>query len=274
MNSLSAVLSDLSSQLGTELITEENPTDKAKPYSIRFSGFDSSRSFSLVIARSWKTTQVYFSADAFAGDVMHFLCDQINSHRVQFSNNIEINQSKFSTITLEIDDRPFFGSAYQNSETSTLKFEVEVLTSESSIEYGLVNDKEENLIRFCIELFASILPIEKDSFRHADEVLGFPEGAVSRVLVNKYERDPRNRRAAIALHGKICMACGFNFRETYGELGDDYIVVHHVTPVSAMGEDYVVDPEKDLVTICANCHAMVHRRNPPLSINELKSLFS
>jgi 5-methylcytosine-specific restriction protein A len=39
-----------------------------------------------------------------------------------------------------------------------------------------------------------------------------------------------------------------------------------------MGEDYIVDPEKDLVTICANCHAMVHRRNPPLTIDELKRL--
>ena len=274
MNSLSAVLNDLSSQLGIELIAEENPTDKSKPYSIRFSGLDSSRSFSLVIARSWKTTQIYFSADAFAGDVMHFLCNQINSHRAQFSKNIQDNQSKYSTITLEIDERPFFGGAYKNSETSALKFEVEVLTSESSIEYGLVNDKEEKLIRFCIELFTIILPIENVSFRHADEVLGYPEGAVSHVLVNKYERDPRNRRAAIAFHGNTCMACGFNFLETYGELGDEYIVVHHVTPVSAMGEDYVVDPEKDLVTICANCHAMVHRRNPPLSINELKSLFN
>ena len=203
---------------------------------------------------------------------MDFLCAQINLHKDQFEKMIDKNQSKYSAITLEIDGRPFFGNTKQESEKSNLKFEVEVLTPESSIEYGLLNEKEEALIRFTVALFGSILPIKEVSFRHADEVLGYPEGAVSQVLVNRYERDPRNRKAAIAIHGKICMACGFNFKAVYGELGNDYIVVHHLTPVSAMGEDYVVDPEMDLVTVCANCHAMIHMKNPPLSINELKKL--
>ena len=67
---------------------------------------------------------------------------------------------------------------------------------------------------------------------------------------------------------------GLQFRFSIGvwELGDDYIVVHHLTPFSAMGDDYVVDPEENLVTICTNCHAMVHRKNPHLTINELKRL--
>jgi 5-methylcytosine-specific restriction protein A len=272
MNSLSAVLSDLSSQLGVELIPEENLPNKSHPYSIRFSGLESSRSFSLVMARSWKTTQIYFRADAFAGDVMHYLCDQINLHHEQFSKSLEANQSKYSSITLEIDGQPVLGNTHQNPGMSSLKFEVETLTSESSIEYGLVNDNEENLVRFAVELFASILPIEAVSYRHADEVLGYPEGAISQVLVNKYERDPRNRRMAIAHHGRSCLACGFNFQDKYGDLGDDYIVVHHVVPVSKMGLDYVVDPKSDLVTLCANCHAMVHRQDPPLSVDELSKI--
>jgi 5-methylcytosine-specific restriction protein A len=111
-------------------------------------------------------------------------------------------------------------------------------------------------------------------FRHADEVLGYPEGAVSHVLVNRYERDPRNRRLAIAIHGKSCMACNFNFHAKYGELGDEYIVVHHTVPVSQMGNDYVVDPAKDLVTLCANCHAMVHRHDPPISVSDLRKMLS
>ena len=272
MNSLTAILLRLSSDLGVELIPVDNSIDKTNPYAVRFAGLDLSKSFSLVISRSWKTTQVRFQADNFAGDVVKYLCDQININREIFGATIDVNQSNYSSVTLELDGRAFFSGNNKLSENPALTFEVETLTSESSIEYGLLNEQEEKILIFAVTLIASVLPIELTAFRHADEVLGYPEGAVSQVLVNRYERDPRNRKAAIALHGKICMACGFNFQEIYGELGDDYIVVHHLTPVSAMGEDYIVDPEKDLVTICANCHAMVHRRNPPLTINELKRL--
>jgi len=274
MNSFNAILLRLSSDLGVELIPVDNSTDKANPYAVRFAGLDLSKSFSLVMSRSWKTTQIRFQADNFAGDVVKYLCDQINTNRESFGATIDANQSNYSSVTLELDGRAFFSASNKLSENPALTFEVETLTSESSIEYGLLNEQEEKILRFAVSLIASVLPIELTTFRHADEVLGYPEGAVSQVLVNRYERDPRNRKAAIALHGKICMACGFNFQEIYGEIGDDYIVVHHLTPVSAMGEDYIVDPEKDLVTICANCHAMVHRRNPPLTIDELKQLLN
>jgi 5-methylcytosine-specific restriction enzyme A len=272
MNSLSAILSKVSSDLGVELILVENAADRTNPYSVRFAGLDLNKSFSLVMSRSWKTTQIRLQADNFAGEVVKYLCDQINMNKSNLGDAIETNQSNFSSITLELDGRAFFGNDVELSDNPSLAFEVEALTSESSLEYGLLNEQEERVLRFAVSLIASVLPIELTAYRNADEVLGYPEGAVSQVLVNRYERDPRNRKAAIALHGKICLACGFNFEEVYGELGEDFIVVHHLTPISAMGKDYIVDPKKDLVTICANCHAMIHRRNPPLTIDELKQL--
>jgi 5-methylcytosine-specific restriction protein A len=274
MNSLSAILARLSSELGVELIPVDNSTDKANPYAVRFGGLDMSRSFSLVLSRSWKTTQIRLVADSFAGEVVKYLCNQINTNRVNFGAAIEANQDEFSSITVELDGRAFFGSGAGLSENPELTFEVETLTSESSIEYGLLNEKEEGVLRFAVMLIASVLPIEMATFRHPDEVLGYPEGAVSKVLVNRYERDPRNRREAIAIHGKSCLACNFNFHEKYGELGDEYIVVHHTVPVSQMGNDYVVDPANDLVTLCANCHAMVHRQDPPISVSDLKKILS
>jgi len=274
MNSLTAVLSDLSSELGVELISTENAANQTSPYEIRFAGLDINKSFSLVLSRSWKTTQIRFQADAFAGDVVQYLCGRINMNQEQFSAAIELNQSNYSSINLEIDGRPFFGNSGKISQNPTLKFEVEALTSESSIEYGLLSEQEERLIKFALSLIASVLPIQKDTFRNPDEVLGFPEGAVSQVLVNKYERDPRNRQEAIAIHGKSCKACGFNFQDKYGHLGDEYIIVHHVVPVSQMGNGYRVDPARDLITLCANCHAMVHREDPPLSVEKLKQILA
>jgi 5-methylcytosine-specific restriction protein A len=41
-------------------------------------------------------------------------------------------------------------------------------------------------------------------------------------------------------------------------------------PISDVGEEYVVDPIRDLTPVCPNCHAMLHRQTPPLTIEELK----
>ncbi|RMD59199.1 hypothetical protein D6833_11785 [Candidatus Parcubacteria bacterium] len=67
------------------------------------------------------------------------------------------------------------------------------------------------------------------------------------------------------------MACGFDFESVYGERGKGYIEVHHVVPISRLDGETLVDPEKDVVVLCANCHRMVHRRKDNvLSLSELK----
>lgn len=97
----------------------------------------------------------------------------------------------------------------------------------------------------------------------------FQEGSAKQVLVNKYERSPEARRACISYYGVACSVCQFNFSETYGELGQDFIHVHHLRPLHTIKSDYVVDPIKDLRPVCPNCHAMLHRRKPHLTIEEL-----
>jgi len=87
-----------------------------------------------------------------------------------------------------------------------------------------------------------------------------------------YERKPKNRALAIEIHGRTCTVCGFNFDETYGkDYADGYIQVHHIKPLSEYEGE--VDPETDLVPLCANCHAMAHRRRTTVtSIEELRAL--
>ncbi len=88
-----------------------------------------------------------------------------------------------------------------------------------------------------------------------------------------YERDPKLRAKAIAIHGTKCIACKFDFEETYGKHGEGFIEVHHLVPVSKLGENTKVDPATDMVTICSNCHRMIHRkRNTVLSIEQLVQL--
>lgn len=97
------------------------------------------------------------------------------------------------------------------------------------------------------------------------------EGAVYRVPVNIYERNPKARRQCLSHFGYDCVVCGFNFATSYGKVGEDFIHVHHLTPVSEIGMEYVVDPVCDLRPVCPNCHAMIHRRIPAYTINEVRA---
>lgn len=98
------------------------------------------------------------------------------------------------------------------------------------------------------------------------------EGALTSRLVNSYERNTRARLKCLAHHGFKCIACGFDFEKHYGKIGSGYIEVHHLVPLSSLKAEYTVDPIKDLIPLCANCHAMVHRTKPALSLEEIKSM--
>ena len=116
----------------------------------------------------------------------------------------------------------------------------------------------------------SLLPVEESEPQIPGEIQGLPEGAKVRVEVNKYERSRVNRALCLAAHGTSCAVCNFRFEENYGDIGRDFIHVHHITPVSKIGADYIIDPINDLIPVCPNCHAMLHRLDPPLTINALK----
>lgn len=98
------------------------------------------------------------------------------------------------------------------------------------------------------------------------------EGAVRRIAVDAYERDPRARKACLARHGLNCVVCGFDFNKAYGELGKGYIHVHHLKPLAGIGQEYQVDPERDMIPVCPNCHAMFHRFKPPLTPEMLRAI--
>lgn len=97
-------------------------------------------------------------------------------------------------------------------------------------------------------------------FPEADIPSNFYEGAVHKVLINKYERSSVARQKCISANGTTCFVCGMNFYEKYGEIGKDFIHIHHVVPMSEIGKEYVIDYKKDLIPVCPNCHAMLHRK--------------
>ena len=107
----------------------------------------------------------------------------------------------------------------------------------------------------------------------ADPSLCF-EGAARIISVNAYERNPEARLRCIKKYGPTCCICQFDFGEVYGEVATGYIHVHHLRPLSEIGVKYVVNPERDLRPVCPNCHAVLHRRDPPYNIDEVKAFLT
>jgi 5-methylcytosine-specific restriction protein A len=124
-------------------------------------------------------------------------------------------------------------------------------------------DNLENLWDQHVDDVPAVLPGEEAPGRT------YPEGTLTTVLANRYERDRRARQKCIEHWGTSCAACGFDFRESYGDLGEGFIIVHHLRELSSIGGSYRVDPVKDLRPLCPNCHAMIHRERPALSVEDL-----
>lgn len=106
-----------------------------------------------------------------------------------------------------------------------------------------------------------------------EELTVYTEGTPSQVILTKYERNPFARKACIAHYGLSCSICNFNFEQAYGDIGKNFIHVHHLTQVANVGKQHLVDPIKDLRPVCPNCHAMIHKRKQPFGIEELRLLF-
>lgn len=98
------------------------------------------------------------------------------------------------------------------------------------------------------------------------------EGHRKSVYVNVYERNPKVRREAIKYHGTKCAVCEMSFEDKYGEIGTGFIHIHHIVPISEIGKEYEINYKTDLVPVCPNCHAMLHRKvnDRTLTIAELK----
>jgi 5-methylcytosine-specific restriction protein A len=103
-----------------------------------------------------------------------------------------------------------------------------------------------------------------------DPLMTFPEGLRTTIQINAYERDPKARQSCIQHYGAKCYICEFDFAAVYGELGAGYIHVHHLLQLAMINGQVLTNPIRDLRPVCPNCHSMLHRQSPPITIGELK----
>lgn len=110
----------------------------------------------------------------------------------------------------------------------------------------------------------------------SDDFVEASEGKILTALHRYRERSKKlvkaKKRKVFDKLGRLdCEACGFNFENVYGVNGKDFIECHHDKPVSTLsdGDRTSID---DLRLICSNCHGIIHRHSPWLTVEELRQV--
>lgn len=233
--------------------------------------------FTIQVRVGWRNVEISFRPGNFSGDLMRAMSSTDAGGRAAFVSVLESSERGGAQIAISINGRDRIIGDPSIWEVPWHNMTLDMRKGMMPINDGDDSSDEELIGAWVGRLSAAVLallPLEADeALEHsnpAETVVGLPEGAKITVVVNRYERDRRNRAAALAIHGCVCKACAGDMRTRYGLAGSGLIEIHHVTPVSELGENYIVDPRTDLVPLCPNCHAIAHRRSPPYAVDEIK----
>ena len=106
----------------------------------------------------------------------------------------------------------------------------------------------------------------------------FPEGRVLTRLHQRKERSAKliakKKEEVLKATGALsCEVCGFDFEMEYGEIGTGFAECHHTKPVSEL-DPGAKTKASDLAIVCANCHRMLHRARPWLTIEQLRNQYT
>lgn len=130
-------------------------------------------------------------------------------------------------------------------------------------------EKKENVIKLSNQIS---LIIDEYQVFNTNEEKSLLEGIQKTVTITYYERNRKAREECLKHWGYTCVVCEFDFKKTYGKIGEEYIHVHHLNPISKKKEEYKIDPINDLRPVCANCHAMIHKKKEIMMIEKLKEI--
>ncbi|MBR1466510.1 MAG: HNH endonuclease [Bacteroidaceae bacterium] len=150
-------------------------------------------------------------------------------------------------------------------------FTIEKLKTVSSTDRSVVQTNTS--IRWAV-LYYILSQIDDASndieFGDEDISKGYWEGDVKTIRVNIYERT-RKYKNEFLNSGKacICSICSFNFEKVYGKRGKNFIHLHHLVPLHEIKQGHEVKSD-ELIPVCPNCHAMLHRGKELLSPDDLK----
>lgn len=239
------------------------------------SGYPASQTFILRVEVGWRRLDIFFIPGSFSSPLLELMGNADENGRKIFQSMLKKLRDDGADVLLSVNSINFDPENVQFWGLVWKNMHLEVHKGMFAINNGDDVNDAKKIEKWLLDVLAtifSLLPIETeyDSIEH----VGFCEGNKNQVLVNTYERDRRNRAAAVSIHGYRCKACGRTMSEIYGEVANNMIDIHHVIPLSIASENYIPNIITDLLPLCPNCHAIAHRRNPPYMIEEIKSMIN
>ena len=180
------------------------------------------------------------------------------AHRVIVDFEALLNPKEDSILSMDLLKQGNLNSQHWSSQASGISIKSELTEELESVWFDFLTTQN---IRF-------------NPFKNNDSEnqKTYTEGTPNQVRLTKYERNPHARKKCIEHFGLSCQVCELNFEKTYGEIGKDFIHVHHISQLANIGKTYEVNPLKDLIPVCPNCHSMIHKRKKAYSIEEMKKI--
>ncbi len=241
---------------------------------LRLADLEFGEGFSIVLKSEWRNISVEFVHDNFSAILLKSMETATNTKKYIFEKLSSIYLKKYKELKMIVNKKevnPLVSEEWGDNWTY-----LRIKMTKFPIRNETGQDTEEIIIEILedfLGLILTLLPVE-ETLVEDNPVTSMPEGALTKIVVNRYERSLINRQNCLLLKGYICNVCEFNFERNYGDLGAKFIHVHHIVPVSKLGANYEINPETDLVPLCPNCHAMIHKKNPPFSVEELKKILN
>lgn len=261
----------LTERFGLEVTVTMDNVSEGQKIIIRPSGIEHTISFHVEILLGWRTITAMFVPGTFATDLIRSMNYATLEQKSAFSVFAGSLKSKGAEVDLLFDKKSYDATEPESWSEDWSNIIIRMK------KVGLILEKKSGYdfeIAFpwltgFFGMTLSLLPLEEIP---GEEISGEKEGSYYYELVKRYERSRINRAACIEIKGTSCKICGFCFGDVFGNLGEGFIHVHHIVPVSEMKESYILNPGKDLIPVCPNCHAMFHRKKPPLLPEKLRSM--
>jgi len=193
-------------------------------------------------------------------------CSLIRSRVPEFKN-------KFTDTTINLNGTTTLAKNYEPAVAYSIEYQIDNLPNNSILEEDL----------FSITKLYSLL-IGRGGTDNSETVLTFDNVDNSPVEdfneTKKYIRHRRIERKSSAakkakeILGTKCQGCELSFESIYGGIGAGFIEAHHKIPLSSLkeGQQTKLNPELDFAVLCSNCHRMVHKTTPILTLEELRNI--
>lgn len=268
----------LSQEFGIEFLGESGITPSGTNFLELYpADLPRANGFRIVITPGWRRLEVGFIHGPYASEIIQAMGTTAPEKGAVFSDLVATILDAGATFRMIVNDEPQNPRQPDTWPVDWGRLSLELVKSPLAINTEDPQETENTVIHWGSHFLACVLnlvPLEEDEPESDADLTGLPEGAVTRVEVNRYERNHLNRATCLQVHGHSCKVCGMSFDSVYGEIGQGFIHVHHTTSVSELGDNYRLNPVTDLVPVCPNCHAMLHKRNPPLSVAELRDIIA